>query len=435
MCDYTEIKANVLYKGIERGRLYDHKHRDCSMTFPDILGSTNTTGETKQRWTPDVRPGYLSRFFLKRREECDVVFLDDDTGNLTTDQQRFLAAFGFPQGSKIKIKPDKNADPVDVVTGFSWYDHTIMLGQNRIINVPCGKYLKMTPFARVVMLNHLSCLNANSLIVDNRNSLDSEWYMSHRVPKNIIDALASGAHDAFRAGVVDFYNTPLGEPFSDGGSACRFCTIEKEAKERGDKSNSASTRKIARTVIALKTITLKSGDVTNPLLLHCVGTKGDGPLRIARDITKGGRQKGRPGLQFSQYTIARSGDEKSPSVGDSLIFTDELTKEAVLALNPNAIIDLTHTMFDTMLLENSAYRFHMLRAAAPTVISSLDDARNKFAELFPDGYVLPRTADYFGITFPRVPSYIRTILGEQTNVPTPPNAKAEELEDDGDVPF
>lgn len=408
--------------------------------FPEQNENTNTTTQ-KKNIARSPRPGYNSRFYIAQKGGKNMVVFLDRYADLNSDQLNFLDAFGFPQRSRF-VQTNKDKSKVEVESGFSFYEHTIP-HNGKFFQTPCSQHTKMTAKMRIGLVNQLA-ISGNAdyqSVMSNIGSADADWFLANQLNNDTLDFLVNCAPEAFRNSVRDVYSLPIGAKFDDDGVPCRFCEQDRISKEKaaanGSVGQSTSGRKILRTVVNVGLeYDLKDGTkVKNPLQLLPVGSTFDSLVRDLEAEKRGGKKKAHTGLFGCLVEISRSA--KGASSGDSLSWEDSLTPEQVLSYNPNAVFMLDKKTFEAMLSENGYTRYHMLRAAAPNLIRSVEDAINVFVQLFGDGIWLGNTADYRAITFPKSPSYLRNLFGEtESKKVTSLNPKSSFPDvDDKDIPF
>jgi hypothetical protein len=405
-----------------------------TMALPSLDPNENRESNRKT-FERNPRPGYLSRFYIAGKPgEASVVFLDDDE-TLTQDQGRFLDAFGFPQGSTFKTKDTKGVEST-IVSGFNWREHMVKV-DGKFVNFPCTLYYKMRPYDRLLALNQFGLLRNADVVasLQDVSNPDSYWYMQNTLSHDVQALLIDAAPDFFKDSVRDFFAVPNGKNFDYGdGQSCRFCEADKVAKAANPAAQGTVSRKMARTIINLSTYTTKSGEkIVNPLQMFVTGGNADAAIRTERDKDKRGKPK--KGLRFAKYALDRGAGDRSSSLGDSRTFEGFLTPEEVLVLNKDSVILLDQDKFNAMLLENGAYRYHLLHAWNAKGINSMDDCNALFEEVFPEKTLwLSNVADYRGNTLPRTPSYIRHVYGEEESVPVS-HTTAKVAISDEDIPF
>lgn len=409
------------------------------MFFPDQNENNLNTNNNKKTFARDPRPSYNSRFYIAQKGGTAQVIVLDRYADLTPDQLNFLDAFGAPQRTQF-VQNNKDKTKEVIKSGFAFYEHTLK-HEGRFLQMPCGQNHKVTPKSRVALLKALTIANNSDFqnIMNRLDSTDSEWYFANTIPDDTLEFITNCAIDAFRPSVRDYYSVALGQKLDDDGVPCRFCEMDRVAKVANKDAQSSSGRKIARTVVNVGLeYTLKDGtQIKNPLQLFTTGAKFDAIVRALEAEKRGGKKKGHEGLFCCLCEVSRSG--AGPSSGDGITWEDTLTPEQVLEYNPNALIYLDKAKFLQLLTQDGHLRFHLLRASAPNMIKSVDDAVKAFDSIFPDPLWIGNTADYRAITIPRTPSYLRSFFGEtekpvKSLQPTAPVGFAVQPNED-DIPF
>lgn len=407
--------------------------------FPE-QNENNLNTSSPKKFTRDPRPSYNSRFYIAEKGGTSQVIVLDRYADLTDDQLNFLDAFGAPQRTQF-VQNNKDKSKEIVKSGFAWYEHTLK-HEGKFLQLPCGQNHKITPKSRVSLLKQLTITNNSDFqsVMNRLDSTDSEWYFANTIPDDTLNFIVDCAIEAFRPSVRDYYSLALGAKMDDDGVPCRFCEMDRVAKSANKDAQSTSGRKIARTIVNVGlSYKLKDGtEVVNPLQLLTTGAKFDAIVRTLEAEKRGGKKKGHEGLFCCLCEVSRSG--AGPSSGDGITWEDTLTPEQVLAYNPNALIYLDKAKFLQLLTQDGHHRFHLLRASAPNMIKTIDDAISAFDTIFPEALWIGNTADYRAITVPRSPSYLRAFFGESEKVvkslqPTASASKFAPQPNEDDIPF
>lgn len=367
----------------------------------DIDQHTRTSNSgTKQKYTPDPRVS-IWPFWLKSGTSQEVIFLDDPE-NFSLQQLNFLKAIGYARQGTFTDKKDGGVK--EIVTGVNTYIHKVKLGPKSFQDFVCSRHFRMRAFDRVSYMKSFGVLSNPAFVAP------PGWYLETRVSTEVIELAVECANPVFERSIREVLAIGLGEQFNDNGTPCRFCA-EGSADDK-DSQNKAG-RKIFRTIMSLQTYKKADGtEVKNPLHLFAIGAKADSGWRQEYASTTIRKQKSRLGLGASVYLLKRSDGDKIPSTGDGFSFVESLSPQEVAELNPLAYTNLTSDNVADFFEADNNYRYHLLRAASPKNVHSVESALSAFNELFPDGVLLANTAAYNQILLPKTPSHIQSLLGE-----------------------